>query len=238
MNPVSGQTASISMKGGKQPVHDGDYLLLELLDADHAGSITGTTLVIERQDVSNDDQYLLRVVTKSPDGRYILKATNPDYPDFEATEEMRTLAKLCLVLEPLDLAIGQEFKREDIPALFGETFSPGNWHSGQVVLNDKHVHILLVTINKQVKSTEHRYHDYFVDEHHFHWQSQNSTSPQNKRGKELIEHERLGITIHLFVRENKLSRGKSAPFLYYGSVKYMNHHGSKPMDVEWELIQR
>jgi len=33
-------------------------------------------------------------VTKQPDGRYVLKATNPDYPDLEANEEMRTLARL------------------------------------------------------------------------------------------------------------------------------------------------
>ena len=95
------------MNGGKQPVHDGDYLLLQRLDSDHAGSITGTTMVIERQDISNDDQYLLRVVTKTPDGKYILKATNPDYPDFTANENMRTLAKLRTIIDPLDLAIGQ-----------------------------------------------------------------------------------------------------------------------------------
>jgi len=39
-----------SMNGGKQPVQDGDYLLLELIDSDRAGSITGATVVIERQE--------------------------------------------------------------------------------------------------------------------------------------------------------------------------------------------
>jgi phage repressor protein C with HTH and peptisase S24 domain len=33
-------------------------------------------------------------ITKQPDGRYVLKAANPDYPDLEANEEMRTLARL------------------------------------------------------------------------------------------------------------------------------------------------
>lgn len=82
------------MNGGKHPVNDGDYLLPERIGSDHAGSITGSTLVIERQDVTGDDQYLLRVVTKkNADGRNILKATNPEYPDYEANEEMRTLAR-------------------------------------------------------------------------------------------------------------------------------------------------
>ena len=91
-----------SMNGGKQPVQDGDYLLLELIDSDRAGSITGTTVVIERQE-AGEDQYLLRLVTKTADGRYILKATNRDYPDYEADEGMQTRARLRAVLGREDL---------------------------------------------------------------------------------------------------------------------------------------
>ena len=224
-----------SMNGGRRPVHDGDYLLLEHIDPGHAGSITGDIVAIERQNVSGDDQYLLRQVLKQPDGRYVLRASNPDYPDFEADEGMRPLARLREVLSPIELALGREFTREQIPALFGVTFNPGNWHSGHVVLADRNVHVLLVTLNKQGKSTEHRYHDHFIDECHFHWQSQNSTTPQSKRGRELIEHEQRGIVIHLFVREHKLAGGKAAPFRYYGPVHYLSHQGSAPMSIVWEL---
>jgi len=91
-----------SMNGGKQPVQDGDYLLLERIDSERAGSITGTTVVIERQEVG-EDQYLLRLVTKTPDGRYILKATNRDYADYEADEGMQTRARLRAVLGREDL---------------------------------------------------------------------------------------------------------------------------------------
>lgn len=94
-----------SMNGGKEPIQDGDYLLLEWVDPAHAGSIAGNLMVIERQDVSLDDQYLLRLVTKAPDGRYLLKATNPDYPDYEADESMRTLARLRSVLSPEELTL-------------------------------------------------------------------------------------------------------------------------------------
>lgn len=225
-----------SMNEGKNPVYDGDYLLLEHLSSAHAGSITGSTVVIERQDISDSDQYLLRRVFKTSDGRYILKATNPDYPDYEANENMRTLARLRAVLDPLDLSVGQEFKRADIPELFGATFNPGNWHSGHVVLKDKKVHVLLVTLNKQGKASEHKYHDYFIDKNHFYWQSQNSTTPENKRGRELIDHEKLGIGIHLFIRENKLANKKSAPFRYYGPVYYKEHEGSAPMNVIWKVL--
>lgn len=224
-----------SMNGGKNPVHDGDYLLLEHIDPIHAGSITGSTVVVERQNASGDDQYVLRLVTKSSDGRHILKATNPTYSDYETDESMRTLARLRSVIDPLDLAIGRDFMREEIPGLFGVEFNPGNWHSGHVALEDKKAHVLLVTINKQGKATEHRYHDYFIDENNFHWQSQNKTTPESKRGMALIEHKKREITVHLFVRENKLANGKAAPFHYYGPVNYQKHEGSAPMSVVWKL---
>jgi len=83
-----------SMNGGKQPVNDGDYLLLEHMDPIHAGSISGNTVVVEREGAVGEDQYLLRVVAKAPDGRYVVKATNLDYPDYEEDDSMRTLARL------------------------------------------------------------------------------------------------------------------------------------------------
>jgi SOS-response transcriptional repressor LexA len=223
-----------SMNGGKHPIHDGDYLLLERVTPDSAGSITGLIMAIERQD-AGDNQYLLRMVTKPSPGRYVLKATNPEYEELEADEEMRTFARLKEILNPLDVAIGQSFVREDIPSLFGEEFNPGNWNVGHVVIKNKPIHVLLVTLNKQGKAEEHRYHDYWIDEHTFHWQSQNSTTPESKRGQELITHQKMGIAVHLFVREAKLSGNKAAPFSYCGEVSYASHKGSAPMSIEWRV---
>lgn len=225
-----------SMNGGRNPVHDGDYLLLEHVTPGSAGSITGDTVVIERQDETGDSQYLLRVVTKAADGRYVLKATNPDYDDVIADDSMRSRARLRAVLDPLELAVGQWLMREDIPELFGTTFNPGSWNSGHIVLPEQKAHVLLVTLNKQGKGEDHRYQDYFIDERTFHWQTQNSTTPQSKRGREIIEHTRRGITIHLFVRENKLGPdGKAAPFQYLGPVDYESHTGTAPMSVTLRL---
>ena len=224
-----------SMDGGKNPVRDGDYLLLELISPTPAGSITGNVVAIERQDEAGDHQYLLRLVTETRDGRYILKANNPDYEDLPATDEMRTLACLRGVIDPLDLAVGSSFQREEIPALFGESYNPGNWNVGHVTLNDKKAHVLLVTLNKQGKDPAHKYPDHWIDEHHFHWQSQNQTTPESKRGIEIIEHERRGIAIHLFVRDAKLAAGKAAPFVYYGRVTYESHRGRGPMSVVFRV---
>lgn len=96
-----------SMNGGKQPIRDGDYLLLEHVTPSNAGSITGTVMAIERDDArSGDDQYVLRVVVKLRDGSYVLRANNPDYADMPATDEMRTRARLRAVIDPDDLGPG------------------------------------------------------------------------------------------------------------------------------------
>jgi len=224
-----------SMNGGKYPIHDGDYLLLERVTSDSAGSISGLIMAIERQDAAGDNQYLLRMVTKQSPGRYVLKATNPEYEELEASEEMRTFARLKEILRPLDLALSQSFIREDIPALFGEEYNPGNWNVGHVVIKNRPIHVLLVTLNKQGKAEEHRYHDYWIDGQTFHWQSQNSTTPEKKRGNELINHQKLGITVHLFIRESKLSGSKAASFTYFGEVTYAGHKGSAPMSINWRV---
>jgi len=224
-----------SMNGGKNPIRDGDYLLLERLSANNAGSITGAVMAIERQDESGDNQYLLRVVLKSPAGGYVLRANNPDYSDMNATDDMRTLARFKDILNPLDLAVGQSFMREDIPELFGTAFNVGSWNVGHVVLPDQRAHVLLVTLNKQGKSAEHRYVDRWVDEQTFHWESQNKTSPESSKGRGIIDHQKNGWGIHLFVRDGKLAAGKAAPFVYQGPVRYVRHEGSEPMQVTFSL---
>ncbi|GGB31548.1 helicase [Oceanisphaera marina] len=83
-----------SMNGGKHPIQDGDLLLLELISSDSAGSISNQTLAIEQQDTTGDNQYLLRIVKKTPDGSYHLHASNPDYDDITATDDMKPFARL------------------------------------------------------------------------------------------------------------------------------------------------
>jgi hypothetical protein len=91
------------MDGGKNPIRDGDYLLLEVITPNNAGSISNQIVAIERQDVSGDDQYLLRNIKKLGPGNYELIANNPDYEPMPATEDMRTFARLKGVIDSDDL---------------------------------------------------------------------------------------------------------------------------------------
>lgn len=229
-----------SMNGGKTPILDGDYLLLEVISANSAGKITGETMAIERQDEAGDNQYLLRKILKDADGQYRLRANNLDYHDIVVTDELRdqfrTFARLKAVIDPMKMLVGQRFMREEIPPLFQVEFNTGSWRSGHVVIAERNAHVLLVTLNKQGKAQDVRYKDHWIDERHFHWQTQNQTAPDNKRGKEIINHQSLDIAIHLFIRENRLENGKASPFQYFGRVKYQQHAGSKPMSVTFELL--
>ena len=87
------------MNGGKQPIQDGQLLLLELISPDSAGSLQNCTVAIERQDQSGNNQYLLRDVKKLSNGSYQLLAKNPAYAPITADDSMRTFARLKGVIE-------------------------------------------------------------------------------------------------------------------------------------------
>ncbi len=96
--PASGN----SMNGGKNPIEDGDLLLLERITALNAGSITGKIIAIEIQDDTGNNQYLLRKVNKLTNGQYQLNAHNPAYSPILANDSMQTFARLKQVLDESD----------------------------------------------------------------------------------------------------------------------------------------
>jgi superfamily II DNA or RNA helicase/SOS-response transcriptional repressor LexA len=220
-----------SMNGGMHPIKHGDLLLLEKITPEHAGSISGKTIAIERQRSTGDDQYLLRNVTKISDQQYTLIAQNTEYEPMDADEYMKTLAFLKSVIDPADVYAHKEFMREDIPPLFGLEFNKGAWEAEHVRPKASENQFLLVTLNKQGKVMEQQYKDYFVDQTTFHWQSQASTLSSSAKGKALQQDK----NVHLFVRKNKLSGGKASPFYYLGKLDYQNHQGEAPMSVIWKL---
>lgn len=227
---VQAPTSLITSDG--KSIAKGDFLLMERIDTKGFNTPFNSVAAVEGENAQDDGyQIVLRVIGVGPLGTPVLNALDSAYSNVAVTEKMQARAQLISVVDRLDMAMGRSFMREEIPELFGEKFSPGNWNSGHVVFSDRKIHILLVTLNKQGKSDQHRYHDYWIDKHNFHWQSQNSTTPSSKKGQDIIEHVKREICIHLFVRETKLNAGKGAPFVYHGKVTYLSHTGSSPMSV-------
>lgn len=106
-------------------------------------------------------------------------------------------------------------------------------------LEDKKIDLLFVTLNKSDKhySTSTMYNDYSISENLFHWQSQSTRSEDKPTGQRYIHHAENGSKVLLFVRESRFDRftGKAAAYTYLGPANYVEHTGSRPMNIIWRL---
>ena len=136
---------------------------------------------------------------------------------------------------PLSHQIHKAFDKKDTPQLFGwDRFDQmtGFWHPDNN--NNQAIYITLIKSGFQV---EHRYHDYFINEKTFHWQSKKSTSQDSNGTLSLKSSYKL---THLFVRKiDHMFIGSirvAAPFTYCGVVKRLiSITGNNPIQVEFEL---
>ncbi len=97
--------------------------------------------------------------------------------------------------------------------------------------------IFFITLDKTEKeySPTTMYDDYALDETHFHWQSQSTTSETSPTGKRYVNHRQLQSHVLLFVREKKKKNNLACPYYFLGPADYENHTGSKPMSIIWRL---
>jgi len=114
---------------------------------------------------------------------------------------------------------------------------PSNMQAGAKWLPKKQIDVLFVTLNKSDKdySPTTMYHDYSINESLFHWQSQNDTTGDTPVGQRYIHHQERGSRVLLFVREFKTDIAGAAPYTFLGLVQYVQHHGTKPMNITWRL---
>ncbi len=115
---------------------------------------------------------------------------------------------------------------------------PSTVREGIKWLPNKKVDILFVTLNKSDKdySPTTMYNDYSINETMFHWQSQSTTSSTSPTGQRYINHRTEGSKVLLCVREDKKDPwGNTAPYTVLGFVDYVQHTGSKPMNIVWKL---
>ncbi|WJG09403.1 DEAD/DEAH box helicase [Aliiglaciecola sp. LCG003] len=146
---------------------------------------------------------------------------------------MRALAEVSLRLHA-------RYAREQILVAFGATTFERQppAREGVFVLKDQNIELMFVTLDKNEKqfSPTTMYHDYAINEHLFHWQSQNSARPDKGRGLEYIQHQKTGKRLFLFVREQaKDEYGRTMGFVNFGEVEYVSHTGSQPMSITWQL---
>ncbi|WP_066014546.1 DUF3427 domain-containing protein [Endozoicomonas atrinae] len=128
----------------------------------------------------------------------------------------------------------QNYTRNDIQFLSGDTAKRGTWREGVKRIGQNY--FLFINLNKDEDVDAHlHYKDYFMDPRTFHWQSQNQTSHSSSVGQHFIHHKQENYQIHLFVRKQVKQYNITLPFMYLGQVDYVSSSGDKPMSIVWKL---
>lgn len=138
------------------------------------------------------------------------------------------------------LKIHSRYTRDQILVALGlSTISKISTNREGVALNKKqNIEALFINLKKSEEdfSPSTMYDDYAINETLFHWQSQNKTSSKSSVGLSYINQETNGKTILLFIRESKKDAdGFTQGYVFIGPAKYIEHEGSKPMSIKWEL---
>ena len=103
---------------------------------------------------------------------------------------------------------------------------------------DNETEVLFVTLDKGGGkfNASTMYHDYFINEQFFHWQSQNSTTPEGEIGQSYIKQKENKKDILLFIRESTTDEnGNTMAFVFCGKIQYVQYEGRKPMSITWRL---
>lgn len=137
---------------------------------------------------------------------------------------------------PLDLHC--TYTRDQILVAL-DFLKPSTVREGVKYLPNKNIDIFFVTLNKSDKdySPTTMYNDYSINDIMFHWQSQSTTSEISATGKRYINHKNTKNKILLFVREFKSDKilGSASAYTFLGTVNYISHKDSKPMNITWKL---
>ncbi|WP_371538107.1 DUF3427 domain-containing protein [Streptomyces sp. NBC_00466] len=142
----------------------------------------------------------------------------------------------------LPLAVHASYSREEILPALGQSFvggfMPGDFREGVKWCESIQTDALLITIDKDEKdfSPQTRYRDYALSETRFHWESQNQTSDTSPTGLRYQNHVANGSHVLLFTRRYKSTDiGGAQPWMLLGPATYVEHRGSRPMAITWDL---
>ncbi|MET8947647.1 DUF3427 domain-containing protein [Streptomyces sp. NPDC004542] len=145
-------------------------------------------------------------------------------------------------LAHLPLKIHSSYNRSEVLAALGVARLggqlPGTFAQGVVWSEEIQTDALLVTLEKNARdfSPNVRYKDYAVSPTRFHWESQRDTPESSPIGQRYQQHAERGSHVLLFLRRYKNnSISKAEPWMLLGPATYVEHTGSKPMAITWDL---
>ncbi len=156
-------------------------------------------------------------------------------------DRVRTVSRPLDPAGEVPLASHATYTLAEIAAAHGRTDTRGALVSpqGGVLWNEAtRTDLLFVTLEKSDRdySPATRYADYPLSPTLFHWESQNTASPDTPAGRRYIEQPVRGTNVVLFVRERRRDgRGETLPYHCLGRARYRSHESERPMKILWEL---
>ncbi len=222
-----------SMDGGSRPIGHGDRLLMRWIRDQSRADLDGTVVLVDRGQAQGTNAALKRLIRV---GRgFELRSDNPAVQPISGDSTTKVIATLVKRLDqgdfnPIASYLHQEFRREDIPALYGLRYSPGNWNSGHVSIPGRA--ILLTTLSKDSMREGGEYTDHLEGPDRLVWSSQTSTAAEGKKGKELLQCIDNGTEIHVWLRRRK----SDVAFVYCGLAAPLKHEGERPIHITWRLL--
>ncbi|WP_433404741.1 DUF3427 domain-containing protein [Streptomyces sp. CA-146814] len=142
----------------------------------------------------------------------------------------------------LPLTIHASYHREEILTALGQSqiggFMPGHFREGVKWCAAKKTDALFITLEKDERgySAPDRSGDRVLSDTLLRWTSQNQTAENSSTGLRYRNHVEMGTNVLLFVRRRKSNRiGRTEPWTFFGPAEYVDHRGSSPMTITWEL---
>ena len=133
------------------------------------------------------------------------------------------------------------YRREEILAALGYLSISGRksrHREGVAWCPETNTDAFFVTLEKDAKdrAASIMYKDYAISDELFHWESQNSTTPDSPVGRRYLDHKASGTQIVLFTRATENDdAGMTMPYTCLGQVDYVQHSGAKPIAITWKL---
>lgn len=132
------------------------------------------------------------------------------------------------------LYLHRSYTRDEILVAIGQSTTDHQVTSreGRYKIPNSNTELLFVTLDKSDKhfSPTTRYEDYAISPKRFHWQSQSTTSESSATGRNYSEQKTNGAEFLFFVRPTKADA-----YVFLGPAHYVEHKGSRPMSITWDL---
>ncbi|QNN55133.1 DUF3427 domain-containing protein [Nocardioides mesophilus] len=142
-------------------------------------------------------------------------------------------------LAQVPLKVHAQYQREEVLAALDYASlqrKPNSFREGVLYVPELNVDAFFVTLTKSEAdySPTTLYRDYPISPTLFHWESQSTTSVASKTGQRYLSG---SSSVLLFAREKKTDEFGTAPYLFLGPVRHVEHKGDRPIAITWELAQ-